>query len=617
LLQHPALSRKIPLAGVSTSGSEATISLDIKDSADDKVEVERGEAAGASERSTDSVSDSLGPEVKALIEKGKERGFVTYDELNKVLPDDMVSPEKLDAVLQKMDDLGIEMVESGEGEGGKEEGGFEPAEEEREFEGPGEREPKAAAGTAKIDDPVRLYLTQMGEIPLLSREDELRLASRIEITRKRFRTKVLESPVAVVEAISILEDVKNGDLAFDRTLKSDNSIDLPKLEVLERLPATIEKLRQLVFDSHECFERLNNHHLGAKERHKAQARLRDNQRRCVEMLEGMNIQTKKIKPMMEKLESLSRKLDEIAAEAESLDGQSGSSAARAALQKEIHQTQAQTLEGAEDLRARVRDIRERFDDYEKTKRKLSSGNLRLVVSIGKKYRNRGLTFLDLIQEGNTGLMKAVEKYEYRRGYKFSTYATWWVRQAITRAIADQARTIRVPVHMIEAMTKIRAVSRKLTQENGREPSLEEIAGESGISLEETQRVLKISKYPISLDRPVGEGEDSDFGSFLEDTSVESPIASATHRMLRDRIEATLQSLSFREREIIKLRYGLGVGYTYTLEEVGKIFKVTRERVRQIEAKSLRKLQHPLRSRMLEGFMTGLPTPPGQDGQTPE
>ncbi len=588
----------------------------MKEKTDEKVETERDEPAGAPERAADSAADSLGPEVQALIEKGKERGFVTYDELNKVLPDDMVSPEKLDAVLQKMDDLGIEMVESAEGEGGKEEAGFEPAEEEREFEGPGEREPKTTGSTPKIDDPVRLYLTQMGEIPLLSREDELRLASRIEITRKRFRTKVLESPVAVVEAIAILEDVKNGDLAFDRTLKSDNSIDLPKLEVLERLPATIEKLRQLVFDSHECFERLSNHHLGAKERHKAQARLRDNQRRCVEMLEGMNIQTKKIKPMMEKLEGLSRKLDEIAAESEALKN-GGSPSAKAALQKEIQTTQAQTLEGAEELRARVRDIRERFDDYEKTKRKLSSGNLRLVVSIGKKYRNRGLTFLDLIQEGNTGLMKAVEKYEYRRGYKFSTYATWWVRQAITRAIADQARTIRVPVHMIEAMTKIRAVSRKLTQENGREPSLEEIAVESGISLEETQRVLKISKYPISLDRPVGEGEDSDFGSFLEDTSVESPIASATHRMLRDRIEATLQSLSFREREIIKLRYGLGVGYTYTLEEVGKIFKVTRERVRQIEAKSLRKLQHPLRSRMLEGFMTGLPAPAGQDGQPPE
>lgn len=556
----------------------------------------------------DTTLDSMGPEVKSLIEKGKERGFVTYDELNKVLPDDMASPDKIDAFLQKMEDLGVELVESSEEEG-KEEAEAEPVEEERDFEGAGSKTPESA----KIDDPVRLYLTQMGEIPLLSREEELRLASRIEITRKRFRTKVLESPFAVVEAIRILEDVKNGDAAFDRTLKADNSIDLPKMEVLERLPTIIDQLRKTVFDSHECYERLNRRPLSPMERRRTRRRLRDNQRRCVGMLEGMNIQTKKIKPMMEKLESLSRRLDEIAAESEDVRG---NRPRRAALQKELDRTQAQTLEGAEVLRARVRDIRERFDDYEKTKRKLSSGNLRLVVSIGKKYRNRGLSFLDIIQEGNTGLMKAVEKYEYRRGYKFSTYATWWVRQAITRAIADQARTIRIPVHMIEAMTRIRQVSRKLSQENGREPSLEEIADASGISLEETQRVLKISKYPISLDRPVGEGDDSDFGSFLEDASVESPVASATHRMLRDRIEATLQSLSFREREIIKLRFGLGVGYTYTLEEVGKIFKVTRERVRQIEAKSLRKLQHPLRSRMLEGFMSGAPAeavPEGQSG----
>jgi RNA polymerase primary sigma factor len=572
-------------------------------------ETEAGDGVVPPGRASDSAADALGPEVRNLIEKGKERGFVTYDELNKVLPDDMVSPDKLDAVLQKMDDLGIELVESSEEEG-KEPAGAEPADEEREFEGPAEREPRSP-DSAKIDDPVRLYLTQMGEIPLLTRDEELRLASRIEITRKRFRTKVLESPLAVVEAIRILEDVKNGDAAFDRTLKSDNSIDAPRIEVLERLPAIIDKLRQTVFDSHECFERLSRRPLSPKERQRTRRRLRDNQRRCVGMLEGMNIQTKKIKPMMEKLESFSRRLDEIA-----LESKDCNKPRKAALRSELHRTEAQTLEGAEDLRARVRDIRERFDEYEKTKRKLSSGNLRLVVSIGKRYRNRGLSFLDVIQEGNTGLMKAVEKYEYRRGYKFSTYATWWVRQAITRAIADQARTIRIPVHMIEAMTKIRQISRKLLQEKGREPSLEEIADESGISLEDAQRVLKISKYPISLDRPVGEGEDSDFGSFLEDTSVESPVASATHRMLKDRIETTLQSLSFREREIIKLRYGLGVGYTYTLEEVGKIFKVTRERVRQIEAKSLRKLQHPLRSRMLEGFMTGAPVA-DQDGQPQE
>jgi RNA polymerase primary sigma factor len=545
--------------------------------------------------------DALGPEVKNLIEKGKERGVVTYDELNKVLPDDIVSPETLDAVLQKMDDLGIELVESSEEDGGKDDDGPEPADEE--FQGPVEREPRVAGESPRIDDPVRLYLTQMGQIPLLSREDEIRLASRIEITRKRFRTKVLASPVAVVEAIQILEDLKNGDLAFDRTLKADSSIDIPRIEVLERLPEMIDRLRQLVFDSHECYERLSHGRLGAAARRRFRARLKENQRRCVEILEGTKIQTKKIKPMMEKLESLSRSLDLIGTEAEAAPDRSP---ARAKLLEEIEKTQAQTLEGAEELRARVRDIRERFEEYEKAKRKLSSGNLRLVVSIGKRYRNRGLSFLDLIQEGNTGLMRAVEKYEYRRGYKFSTYATWWVRQAISRAIADQARTIRVPVHMIEAMTKIRQVARRLAQENGREPSLEEIAEESGVSLEETQRVLKISKYPISLDRPVGEGNDTDFGSFLEDTSVESPVASASHQMLRERIHATLQSLSFREREIIKLRYGLGVGYTYTLEEVGKIFHVTRERVRQIEAKSLLKLQHPLRSRMLEGFMSGIP-----------
>jgi RNA polymerase primary sigma factor len=260
------------------------------------------------------------------------------------------------------------------------------------------------------------------------------------------------------------------------------------------------------------------------------------------------------------------------------------------------------LEKPEQLEKRLHAIDRLFNQYEEAKRMLSSANLRLVVSIAKKYRNRGLSFLDLIQEGNTGLMRAVDKYEYRRGYKFSTYATWWIRQAITRAIADHARTIRIPVHMIETMSKLRMVAKGLFQELGREPTVEEICERSELSIEETRRILKISKHPISLDRPIGDSEDSYFGDFIEDDGADSPVASATQEMLKEKIDLVLKTLSYREREIIKLRYGIGDGYTYTLEEVGRIFKVTRERVRQVEAKAIKKLQHPVRSRQLEGFV---------------
>ncbi|MEM9353722.1 MAG: sigma-70 family RNA polymerase sigma factor, partial [Planctomycetota bacterium] len=260
------------------------------------------------------------------------------------------------------------------------------------------------------------------------------------------------------------------------------------------------------------------------------------------------------------------------------------------------------LESMPSLKKRIDQVRLHYAEYEEAKRQLSSGNLRLVVSIAKKYRNRGLSFLDLIQEGNTGLMRAVDKYEYRRGFKFSTYATWWIRQAITRAIADQARTIRIPVHMIDVLTKLRNTAKKLQQELGREPTYEEISRASEIPLDETERVLEIGRHPVSLDRPVGNSEDSHFGDLLPDAGAESPAIGAAQEMLRTRISKVLKTLSYREREIIKLRYGLGDGYSYTLEEVGHIFKVTRERIRQIEAKAVRKLQQPSRSQELSGFL---------------
>ena len=452
------------------------------------------------------------------------------------------------------------------------------------------------------DDPVRMYLTQMGEIPLLTRQQEISLAKNIEITRREFRTKLLECDYVIQSAYKTLMRVYRGELPFDRTVQVSVTDRLEKEQILGRIPYNLRTLNVLLkrnrHDFHTAFSKTQS----KAKRNAAWQNLGRRRRRAVRLIEELGLRTQRIETMIRTVEDFSTRVDELLIKVAEHKKARKPEEERQPWMNEIRTILVTCQESPTSLRNRVRFLRKIYSEYQQAKRELSEGNLRLVVSIAKKYRNRGLSFLDLIQEGNAGLMRAVDKFEYRRGFKFCTYATWWIRQAITRAVADQSRTIRIPVHMVETMSRVRTVSRQLLQELGREPTLEEVARRSETTIEEARRVLAMSRYPISLDRPVGNSEDSHFGDLLPDGEAKSPSIGASQEMLRGRIQSVLKTLSYREREIIKLRYGLGDGYSYTLEEVGHIFKVTRERIRQIEAKAVRKLQQPSRSQELVGFL---------------
>ncbi len=452
------------------------------------------------------------------------------------------------------------------------------------------------------DDPVRMYLTQMGEIPLLTRRQEIELAKRIEETRRRFRTKLLENHYVLVEAYKTLKKVYRGQLPFDRTVQVSVTDRLEKEQIIGRLPHNLRTLQTLLKRNRHDWKVSLSKSASQRRRAEAWRSLARRRRRSVRLIEELGLRTPKIESRIELLRRFSFRLDEIEKEISDQRRTKHGREVKERLLHERRQILTACQETPQSLKRRVAMLTKVYGEYQQAKRELSEGNLRLVVSIAKKYRNRGLSFLDLIQEGNAGLMRAVDKFEYRRGFKFCTYATWWIRQAITRAVADQSRTIRIPVHMVETMSRVRNVARQLLQELGREPTIEETARRADVTVEEARRVLTMSRFPISLDRPVGNSEDSQFGDLLPDGTAESPQIGATQEMLRDRIGNVLKSLSYREREIIKLRYGLGDGYSYTLEEVGHIFKVTRERIRQIEAKAVRKLQQPSRSQDLVGFL---------------
>ncbi|MFM7072028.1 MAG: sigma-70 family RNA polymerase sigma factor, partial [Planctomycetota bacterium] len=602
-------------------------------------------------------------ELQTLVAKGKRQGFLTFDEVNAYLPDQDVTPEKLDDLLLALDEQGIELVDvgpradsrsgwntagsatfgagaaqtgglrtgglrigdmaaSGTAAGGMAAGGMRAG-----FGGIGGAFENEAAGSATRfglprgsnagdgnadsqrrkngfdrsllrdmsdrtgvadagdddgdmqdarpardiptsgDDPIRMYLSQMADLPLLNREEEIAVAKKIEVTRKRFRRALLSCDFALRATVETLSRVYRGDLPFDRTIKVSLTEQLTKEQILARMPHNLRTLEHLIKRNHEDFAKLLSKSTDEDDRHLARRDFLRRRRKCLQLVEELSLRTRRVQPLMRQLAEFSRRMDELQTRLRTIRHDETAAAERTRVRRELCELMMLTLESPLSLRNRCQQIAKLYSQYETVKRQLSSCNLRLVVSIAKKYRNRGLSFLDLIQEGNTGLMRAVDKYEYRRGFKFSTYATWWIRQAITRAIADQARTIRIPVHMIDVLSKLRMVQRKLYQELRREPSLDEVAERSEIPLDEVRRVLDIGRSPISLDRPIGEGDECSYGDFLEDSVSDNPLRNANNGVLREKIDSLLKTLTHREREIIRLRYGLGDGYTYTLEEV--------------------------------------------------